>query len=184
MYWAKTRTSTDKLQDGGVGDDGLEIANMRDITTADLLASHRAILAELRRRGIVRTSNVPTGDFAEYLAAQATGGTLAPNSEKSYDVLTADGERLQVKARVVADPRARGERQLSAFRSWDFDAAIIVLFDADLGVRRAARLSADTLRVVARYREHVNGWIVHATDDLLDAGDDVTESIRAVAGEM
>ena len=146
----------------------------------ELLALSRAILAELRRRGVIRTGNAPAGDYAELLVQRATSGELAPNSQKSWDVLAGDGERLQVKARVVTDPRASGERQLSVFRSWDFDAAVVVLFDDDFRVWRAARLPVETFRAAARFVEHVSGHRVFATDELLDAGDDWTERLRAV----
>jgi hypothetical protein len=107
-----------------------------EMTVGELLSSSRAILAELRRRGVIRTGNAAAGDYAELLVQRATAGELAPNSQKSWDVLTSNGERLQIKARVVTDPRKRGERQLSVFRSWDFDAAVVVLFDDEFRVWR------------------------------------------------
>lgn len=51
--------------------------------TSELLALSKAIVTELRSRGVVRTANAPAGDYAEYLVALAYGGELAPNSEKS-----------------------------------------------------------------------------------------------------
>jgi len=63
------------------------------------------------------TRCAPAGDYAELLVQRATGGELAPNSRRSWDVLTADGERLQVKARVTPSPTACGEPQLSVVRS-------------------------------------------------------------------
>ncbi|MGZ4481812.1 MAG: hypothetical protein ACXVY5_06365, partial [Gaiellales bacterium] len=60
--------------------------------------------------------------------ALATGGKLAPNSQKSWDVDAPEG-RLQVKARLVSDLKNRSQRQVSPFRSWDFDAAVSVLFE-------------------------------------------------------
>ena len=159
--------------------DGTQI-NLGALGVGQLLALSRAILAELRRRGVIRTGNAPAGDYAELLVQRATSGELAPNSQKSWDVLTADGERLQVKARVVTDPRANGERQLSDFRSWDFDAAVVVLFDDAFRVWRAARLPIETFQAAARFVEHVSGYRVFATDELLDTGDDWTERLRAV----
>ncbi|MBA3366254.1 MAG: hypothetical protein H0U03_10800 [Actinobacteria bacterium] len=129
--------------------DGVRI-DLGEVRVGDLLALSRAILAELRRRGVIRSGNAPAGDYAELLVQRATTGELAPNSQKSWDVVTGDGERLQVKARVVTDPRVRGERQLSVFRSWDFDGAVIVLFDDEFRVWRAARLPVETLQAAAR----------------------------------
>jgi hypothetical protein len=99
---------------------------LETLRTAELFKMYRGILRELTQRGIVRTMNAPAGDYAEYLVAALVGGELADNSEKSWDIRTADGERLQVKCRVVQEGK-RGQRQLSPFRTWDFDRAVIVL---------------------------------------------------------
>lgn len=138
-------------------------------STSELFALYRAILRELRGRGVVRTENAPAGDYAEFLVATALGGVLAPNSEKSYDVM-ADGVRLQVKARVVSDPPRSGQLQLSTFRSFDFDEAVIVLLDDhDYGVRQAVRVPVEELRAVAVRDGHVNGYRVHARPALMSS---------------
>jgi len=46
-----------------------------------LLQGHVAIADELRRRGITRSHNSPTGDLAEYLFCRAYDWQQAPNSE-------------------------------------------------------------------------------------------------------
>jgi hypothetical protein len=79
----------------------------------------------------------PAGDYAALLVQRATSGDLAPASQRRWDVETPSGEHLQVKARVVTNPKTAGERQLSVFRSWDFDACVIV--DDQFRVKRAAR---------------------------------------------
>ena len=80
------------------------------------------------------------GDYAEYLVATALGGQLAPNSEKAWDVLGKDGEKLQVKARVVPDPAEPVQLKLSPFRSFGFDSAVTVLFSAtDYAVSQASK---------------------------------------------
>ena len=157
------------------------IPELGGLRSSELLALSRAILAELRRRGVVRTGNAPAGDYAELLVREAVGGELAPNSQRSWDVLTTTGERLQVKARLVVDPARRSEREVSIFRSWDFDAAVLVLFDDSFRVWRAARVPAPVLEAAGRWADHVRGWRVHATDELLDSGDDWTDSLRRVA---
>ncbi|MGH3295203.1 MAG: DUF6998 domain-containing protein [Trebonia sp.] len=78
-----------------------------------LFSLYRAILRELKSRGVIRTENAPVGDYAEYLVATALGGQLAPNSEKAWDVLSSNGEKLQVKARVASAPAEPGQLQLS-----------------------------------------------------------------------
>jgi len=73
-----------------------------------------AILSELKSRGVIRTENPPVGDYAEYLVATAFGRQLAPNSEKSWDVLSNDGEKLQVIALVVPEPAEPGRMLLAS----------------------------------------------------------------------
>ena len=151
------------------------------LTVADLLALSAASLAELRRRGVVRTGNAPLGDYAEWLAARALGGVLVANSVKSYDLISADGRRVQVKARRVSEPVRRGELQTSPFRSWDFDDALLVLVDAEsYVVRRGALVPVEIVRDRSTYRAHVNGSIAFMDDPLMGhpAATDVTAQLR------
>jgi hypothetical protein len=156
-------------------------SQLADLSTGELLALSRGILAELRHRGVIRSGNAPAGDYAELLVQRATGGELAPSSQRSWDVETPNDEHLQVKARVVPNPNTAGQRQLSVFRSWEFDAAVIVLFDDEFRVWKAARLPVEVLEEVARFVGHVKGYRVMATDALLDRGEDWTERLRQAA---
>lgn len=85
--------------------------DMTKASVAELLTGYANTLAELRRRGVLRTNNPPAGDYAEWLIRKALGGALAPNSEKSHDVTLDDGQPVQVKARVVSTPRGPVRRR-------------------------------------------------------------------------
>jgi hypothetical protein len=134
----------------------------------ELLQLGRATIEELRLRGVVRSGNAPAGDYAEWLAAERLPGTLAGRSERSWDVLTESGERIQVKARVVADPKDPGQRQLSVLRSFDFDWLLILLFDDKFRVWRAVKVLPAAAELSAYRSEHVNGYVLYAKDSLLD----------------
>jgi hypothetical protein len=152
---------------------------------AELLSLSRRSLQELRRRGVVRTGNAPVGDYAELLVQRATGAdALEEPSNPSWDVTTPAGEKLQVKARIVSDPRNAGQRQLSAFRSFTFDAAVIVLFDDACTVWKAMYVPRDVVAERARESVHVRGHVLYARDDLLKVPgvEDWTERLRAVEG--
>lgn len=154
-----------------------------DARAADLFAAYRQILGELRERGIVRSDNAPAGDYAEYLVTKAFDGVLAAASEKSWDVL-AVGRKIQVKCRVVSDPIGARQRQLSPFRSFDFDAAVIVLFrNTDYSVLRGVELPVDVVKNASVFRSHVNGHVVRATDALLthESAFDLTELLNRAA---
>lgn len=76
---------------------------------------------------------------------RALRGELQPNSNKSADLIVRT-KRIQIKSRVLSDPEKSGERQLSPFRSSDFDDAVIDLFDRRYAVRRATRIQSPSLK--------------------------------------
>ena len=122
--------------------------------------------------------NAPQGDYAERLVAEAYGGELAPNSEKSWDVLSSTGERLQVKSRVVKDGEPTSARRASRSRSWEFNSAVIVfLSGADLSVVQATELPVGTVSDSSSWVERVNGWVLNPTQPLMASGTDVTERL-------
>lgn len=157
--------------------------DLPQLTDSDLFALYGSVMRELLRRRLVRTANAPAGDYAEYLVALTLGGQLAPNSVKSWDLKTSDGTRVQIKCRVVGEPPKIGERQLSPFRSFEFDDLVIVLFAPDYSVKRAVRMPVDTVKALSRRRSHVNGHVLIATDPVLSAANsvDITEAIRTAA---
>lgn len=156
-------------------------------SVASLLAGYAAALAELKRRGVVRTDNAPAGDYAEWLVAKALGGTIAVStSEKSWDINAPGYGLLQVKCRLVSTPPKAGQIQTSPFRSWDFDrAAFVMLSGQDYSVVRAALVPVDAVRAAGQRRDHVGGWVVQMRPSLLQAegAEDISERLRAAALE-
>jgi hypothetical protein len=150
---------------------------------SDLLGIYSQVLEELRRREVIRSANAPTGDYAEWLMQRALGGKLQPNSNKSADLIVRK-KSIQIKARVLSDPEKSGERQLSSFRSWDFDDAVIVLFDRRYAIRRATRIGVAELKAAAKGDPWVGGDRVVARDVLLDRGRDITEKLRKAAASQ
>ena len=159
---------------GILNDDVLKVAAPRE-----LLAAYESILGELHRRGVVRTNDAPLGQWAEGLAHRKLGGTLEPNSKKGFDLVTPEGRKIQVKARLVRDVKKRSERLLSVFRSFDFDDCLVLLFNEKYEVSKAVLLSAKDVEEQARRSKHVNGWLLFATDAVLQRGTDRTPLFNA-----
>jgi hypothetical protein len=150
----------------------------QELTIRQLLASYVAVLDELLRRGVVRTRNSPLGDLAETIALRVYGGTLAPNSEKSYDLTTPNGRRIQVKARLV-DPADRRSQNFSAFRSFDFDDALFLLFDAtSYDLIWARELTSEMTQAIGRRVKHTNSSAI-VVRNVAVAGLDVTATVRS-----
>ncbi len=163
------------------------IDQLGDASTPALLAGYARTIAVLRARGVIRTSNAPLGDYAEWLVWRAVGGTIEPNSTKSHDVTDTFGRRLQVKARLVSSPPTAGQLQTSVFRSWDFDFVVLVqLAERDYSVVRASMLPARVFeggRANTRWSQHVKGWLVMMTPAIMGHGDaiDMTDQLQSVA---
>lgn len=157
--------------------------DVKVLSVPSLLALYGNVLGELRDRKVVKTNNPPAGDYAEYLVAAALKGTIAPNSQKSWDVALLDGSTIQVKGRLVINRNALGDRQLSTIRSFDFDKLAVVLFNGDYTVWKAALCSVEVALSESKEDKHVNGWRLFATDHFLSLGEDLTEHMRGLTGE-
>ncbi len=157
---------------------------LESIPLPDLLRLHADVLRELRQRGVVRSENGPAGDYAELLVARALELTLASKSARGYDATDKAGHRFQIKSRRIM--QENGSRQLSAIRGLDlelFGSLVGVLFASDFTIRRACVLPRNMVPEVAKYRAHVNGWIMHLRDDLWTRSgvEDITNQVRAAA---
>lgn len=131
-------------------------------TTQDLLAEWAAVMRELKRRGIVRTNNNPVGNIAEAIVAAHVGGERGSFSQRGWDVLTADGERIQVKALRQTGRR----RNLSPIRDREYDSVIVVVFDEDFQLAEGLKLRRETVEELFHHRAYVNGRIIVLTQAL------------------
>lgn len=148
---------------------------LRSATEVELLVTYETILDELVRRQVSRTRDAPVGQYAEWLAAKRLGGELAANSVKSYDLTCDEFGKVQVKARLVRDGSTAGQLQLSPFRSFDFDHALIMIFDPLYRVTSATILPVKVVMAAGRESIHVRARVVTATKALLARGVDITE---------
>ncbi|MFC9560377.1 DUF6998 domain-containing protein [Agromyces sp. NPDC056965] len=154
---------------------------LRGATTPELLGQYADILAELRARGVVRTSNAPLGDYAEYVALEVYGGELAANSAKSYDLKAGDGRLVQVKARTWA-PSTSPSAVFSVFRSFDFDVAALIVLDArTYRLKWAREMTPEAIEAAARWSPHVNGYLLRMTIAERE-GTDITDMFVPVLG--
>lgn len=160
---------------------------MVDITsfsTLELLNLHGQALEELRARQIIRSSNNPVGDFAEYLFCRAFGWRQVDNSKKDADAVDDDGIRYQIKGRRLT--RHNASRQLSAIRRLpenNFDYVAGVLFDEDFSIMRAALIPHALVLENAKYVEATNSWRFLLRDEVWGwtGVEDVSAKLRSAA---
>ncbi|WP_159600289.1 DUF6998 domain-containing protein [Agromyces humi] len=152
--------------------------DLTSYTVRELLTLYRQILAELTRRRFVRTRNAPIGDLAEYTASIMYTGVLENNSAKAFDLIAADGRRIQVKVRTK-DSTTKPGQVFSPIRSSpaEYDACLFVIVDSDTGdVVVAREWTSDEVQQHAKHRERTNAWVVRVSQ-IRHAGIDVTDQV-------
>ena len=156
--------------------------------TLQLLKLHSDIMNELRRREIIRTSNNPTGDYAETLFQKAFDWTLERNSSSGHDATSKKGDRYQIKGRRMNSRRP--SRQLGVIRNLEskkFDYLAGVLFNEDYSVHRAIVIpQVQLLKMKSRFSNYVNGQIFYLHDDTwkIAGVEDVTSKLRDAAKKL
>jgi hypothetical protein len=128
-----------------------------DQTDADILRLYASLMAELRTRGVVRSSNNPVADYTESLVAQRLGLKLLGNSAAGCDATDAAGVRYQIKGRRLTPQGS--STQLSAIRNLEtrpFDVLAAVVYNADFSIAYAAVIPHEFVLAHARYRKHTN----------------------------
>ena len=141
----------------------------------ELLQTHGAVIAELRRRGVVKTENNPIGDYTEWLVCDRLGLQAQGNSQAAFDAADPQGVKYQIKGR-----RSSGNSvQFSSIRQLEdhgFDFVVAVVFREDYSVRLAVKIAYDAVPQLARYRAHTNGHNLILTDKAVerDGVEDIT----------
>ena len=126
----------------------------------ELFALIGATLTELRRRGVVRSSNNPIADYAELLFQVAFALSPAPRSTKGYDAIGRDGVKYEIKARRLTSHNQ--SRQLSAIRGLEekhFHFLGGILFNEGFSVFRACLVPhSQILPPYATFVARTNSW--------------------------
>jgi hypothetical protein len=146
----------------------MSATDLTKLSVEEVLALSGAVLVELRRRGVCRTENNPTGDYAEYIVAQKLGLDLVPNSKSGYDAVDNGGVRYQIKGRRIVPTNP--STQLGVIRNLqkqDFDYVIGVLFNENYSVLKVAKIPHVAVGELAKFSNHQNGHILHLNPKLL-----------------
>jgi hypothetical protein len=133
---------------------------LTELSVQELLKLWAAVLNQLQARGVVRSANNPVADYAELLVAHHFGVEPAGGSQAGYDLITKEGERIQVKGLRKTRP---GRGQLSAIRRLEsdaFDTLIAVVFEPDFSDFVAWRIPHDVVSRYARWSQHVNAHLL------------------------
>jgi hypothetical protein len=131
-------------------------------TPLELLALSARIHRQLRRMKVVRSENKPTGDYGEYLVADALGLTLVEKSNKGFDAFDPkSGKRYEIKSRRLMGDKPTGKfGVLRGLPEQRFDHLAVVVFDEEYRVLQGAVLPHAVVEGLGGYSKHVNGWLL------------------------
>lgn len=158
-----------------MADDDFFPLNFENLTDLQVLRRWFEVIGELQRRGMVWSGKSPIADYAEYLVAKYYGVEPIKGANPGHDLVTKDGRRVQVKARRYAEgsiPSHFGE--FSKFGDHRFDDVVVVLFEDDLRVRVAYKMTYEWAAGKVRPRGEYHRLYI---SDVL-AGADVLERLE------
>jgi hypothetical protein len=161
----------------------IHVDELKLLSNRNLLKLYTELMAELRTRGIVRSSNGPGADVAEGIVAKALSLTLNAASTAGYDGIDPHGKKVEVKCRRLT--RHNKSRQLSAIRNLEsahFDFLAGVLFNEDFSVMKAALIPFQVVKDHSVFVKHTNGWKFVLRDSIwgLHGVEDITERLLLV----
>jgi hypothetical protein len=162
----------------------MDMEHISVATHTDLLQLYDEILCELRTRKILRSSNNPVADYAEWLAARALGLKLEGKSSTGFDGICQQGKRYEVKGRRRTPEN--NSAQLSAIRGLDkchFDFLVGIVFKKDFTIDYAGLVPYAVVVERSVYRAHTNAWILQFKRDILNDTrvQDITKRIADAA---
>lgn len=136
-----------------------------------------AVVARMRREGLIRSHTSVPAELAERLVARWLGGELQPQATKGVDVVTPEGRAVQVKALRYSNP---GRSSVASFSAdLVFTDLVVVCFEYDMTVREA--LVFDAEQVVVRSDDRPDGLLTPA-GRRLSLGPRVRAAARVVSG--
>ncbi len=138
---------------------------LRDMSELELLRTSAEPIAELRRRGVVKTRNNPIADYTEWLVCNRLKLQVQRNSKAGIDAVDPQDVRYQIKGRQSAAQSV----QFGIIRDLDnlFDYLIAVAFNEDYSVRFATKVLYRAVLKVARPNSYQNGHILTLTEKML-----------------
>ena len=149
---------------------------LREMSEVELLQTDSKIIAELRRRDVVKTLNNPVAGYTEWLVCNHLKLHVEENSRAGFDAKDPqEGVRYEIKGTHAT----RKSVQFSAIRNLEghlFDFLIAVAFNEDYSIRFAVKIPHKVVLKLARFQSHVNAHILRLTDD--DVEQDGVEDIR------
>ncbi len=135
---------------------------LQQFSVTKLLKTYGDIIRELRNRGVVRSSNNPTADYAEYIVCKKLKLKIAPSNTKSYDALDRLGKKYQIKSRrLTIENKTQLFGVIRDVKKANFDFVLGVIFDEDFTLKEVWKIPRSAIIRHAKYSHHQRGHIIN-----------------------
>lgn len=143
------------------------------LSNRELLQLWSRVMAELRERNVVRSSNNPVGDHCELLVAAHYGVKPVGGSNPGYDLIRDGGARVQVKGRRVhsKSPDVGHWSVMHGLDEHAFDEVVAVVLNEDYSVREAWTVPWEAAKRLGRWNKANKGWVLPYTKAFLSDPD-------------
>ena len=174
----------DEARFGGIVIEKIDASvDLAKLSNRQLLSTYCELMAAMKDRGVIRSSNNPVADYTESLVARALGLSLEAQSQAGHDALDRNGKRYQIKGRRLTAHNT--SPQLGAIRNLDqhpFDFLAAVAYDANLSILYAALIPIAVVAERSRYSSHSNSHVLIFKRGLLDDArvTDITQRLMAI----
>jgi len=152
----------------------------------EIMVLDRHLKEALIKLGVSKSKGSSVGEYAEYLVATAFKGTRMSNAKEGHDLTLPSGERIEVKGRIFEGTRVPMTYiKHSTIDSGTFDYLIYIVFNEDMSVKYAMKISLSSFQNIAKYVEPKNAqpkWVFIAKPALLDSTHviNITNEIKMV----
>ena len=134
---------------------------LKSLNEKDLLVLYGDLMEELRKRGVIRSSNNPVADYAEYIVARKLGLKLQTGSNKGFDAKDRKGLRYQIKSRrITAHNKSLQLGVIRNLKDRPFDILVAIIFNSDFSINKIYKIPFEVIKKHARFSKHQNGHIL------------------------
>jgi hypothetical protein len=137
-------------------------ADFEQLSDGELLGLWARVMAELRERDVIRSSNSPVGDYCELLVAAHFGVALVPGSNRDYDLIRDGRIRVQVKGRRVTSksPRIGHWSAMRGVEEHGFDEVVAVALNEDFSFLGAWTVPWEAARRLQRFNKRLQAHVL------------------------
>lgn len=154
---------------------------------SEIMVLSRYISDALKNLGVSKSRGSNIGEYAEYLAASAFDGVRMSNAKEGHDLTLPCGEKIEVKGRIFEGKRVPMTYiRHSTIASNTFDSLMYIVFDEDMNVKYAMKISHSNFQKIAKYVEPISAppkWVFVAKQSLISSPYviDITVEIKLIA---